>query len=180
MVNQTEPLTNQSSGSKVTTCTDFLPASGIDGLILSSFFYPIGEAFSSELPTPALVQETSSPAIVSNVVASVDKGLNKTHHTDSCYDTTKHKVEICLKKIELAKSDPEVGFPCPEHLQESGLNNADVSESDELFCDEDQDICSQSQGKSTSEKVAVSSKSSKSLSNWLYIVTSHFRMANLW
>ena len=153
MLHQTEPLTNQSSGSKVTTCTDFLPGSAIDGLFLSSFFHPTGEAFSSELqsllypgPTPALVQETSSPAIMSSVVASIEEGLNKTHHTDSCYDATKHKISaeveiICLKKIELAKSDPEVAFLCPEHLHESELHTARVSDPDELLCDEDQDIC---------------------------------------
>ena len=85
-------------------------------------------------------QETSSPAIMSSVLAAVEKGLNKNHHTDSCYDATKHKISAeikkCLKKIEL----PKVAFLCPEHLNESELHTAYVSES-ELICDKDRDIC---------------------------------------
>ena len=84
-------------------------------------------------------QETSCPTIMSSVLAAVEKGLNKMHPTDSCSIST--EVEKYLKKIELAKSDPELAFLCPKHLHESELHTACVSGSDELLCDEDHNIC---------------------------------------
>ena len=102
------------------------------------------QAVKSEV-SDALVQvdhETSDSTIKSSVLEAVKKGLNKTCQPDYCYDA-KISTEVgrCLKKIELAKSDPKVAFLCPAHLHGSELHTACVSKSGELLCSKDQHNC---------------------------------------